>query len=324
MKNKLIMTIVLVGILLPLNIKALTGSINLNCNSNTIEIDTSTTCTLSGYSNEGISALSAKLSASGNIRILNISTSTIWQGDGLDGNIALYTDSNKLGNFAIATFTVKANSTVGKGTISVSNVNFSDASFNEYSMLGKSLTITVKEAAKPNTNTNTNRNTNTTPKPNTNTNTNTNTTPKPNTNTNTNTTSKPTQQKPVVKSSDATLKSLELSNGTIEFSSDILDYNIEVSNDVESIEIKAKANHNKAKVSLPEDLSLETGINDFEIKVVAEDGTKKIYKLHINRLEKVLSKKSNTNTVFVVILTLFLLGVIALLSAFSVKKNKYN
>ena len=62
---------------------------------------------------------------------------------------------------------------------------------------------------------------------------------------------------------------------------------------------------------------LSYGVNDFEIKVVAEDGTKKIYKLHINRLEKVLSKKSNTNTVFVVILTLFLLGVIALLSAFS-------
>ena len=142
------MTVGLIGILIPFNTKALTGSMNLNCNSNTLTVNTSTTCTLSGNSSEEISALSAKLSASGNISISNISTSSIWQGNGESGSIDLYTDTNKSGNFAVATFTIKANSAAGTGTINVSGINFSDASFNEHSISGKLLTITVKEVEK--------------------------------------------------------------------------------------------------------------------------------------------------------------------------------
>jgi len=292
MNKKILMTVGLIGILIPFNTKALTGSMNLSCNSNTLTVNTSTTCTLSGNSNEEISALSAKLNASGNISISNISTSSIWQGNGEGGSIDLYTDTNKSGNFAVATFTIQANSTAGTGAINVNGINFSDASFNEHSISGNSLTITVKEVEKPKEENNTQNNQpSNNDKPNADTKPNTNTTQKPTVQQN----NQPTQNVET-KSNDATLKSLVLSNGVINFSSDVLDYNVEVSNDVESIAISAEATDIKSQVSIPENLNLKLGINDFEIKVVAEDGTEKFYKLHINRLEKVLSKNSNLKT----------------------------
>ena len=272
MKKKILIIIGLMAILIPLKGFALSGSINLSCNSNSITINSSTNCTLSGYSNEGVSALSAKLSASGNISISNISTSAIWQGNSDGGNIDLYTDNNKSGNFSIVTFTIKASSVEGTGSININNINFSDSAFMEHSIYGKSLTITVKGIQKPNVNTKPTQN---------------NT--KPNSNKE-QTTIKPDEK---VKSSDATLKSIKLNNKDINFSSQITDYNVEVSNFEEKITITAEATDSKSQVILPKDLNLKIGKNVFEIKVIAEDGTEKIYKLNITRLEKTLSNNSN-------------------------------
>lgn len=284
MNKKILKIIVFISILIPLNSFALSGSLNLSCNSNSITINSSTNCTLSGYSNEGISALSAKLSASGNISISNISTSTIWQGNSDGGNIDLYTDNNKSGNFSIITFTIKANSIVGTGTINVNNANFSDSSFMEHSILGKSLTISIKGIEKPGA---TNNTPSTNTKPNVNNNKSQNNT-KPNSNKE-QTSDEPKEE---VKSSDATLKSIKLNNGVINFSPQITNYDIEVSNDIEKITITAEAMDSKSQVVLPKDLNLKLGTNIFEIKVIAEDGTEKVYKLNVKRLEKVLSNNS--------------------------------
>ena len=158
MKNKLIVLVSLIGLLLPLNIKALTGGVNLNCDSNVVTVNTLTKCTLSGNSSEEISAISAKLSTSGNINITNISTSTIWQGNGEGGSIDLYTDNNKSGSFAIATFTIQASAIAGSGTINITNISFSDSLFNEHFISDKALTITVKEVEKPKEENNTQNN----------------------------------------------------------------------------------------------------------------------------------------------------------------------
>ena len=290
MKNKILITLGLIGILIPFNAKALTGSVNLSCNSNTLTVNTSTTCTLTGTSSEEISALSSKLTASGNVSVSSISTSSIWEGNGSGDSIDLYTDSNKSGTFAIATFTVQAGSSVGTGTINVNSITFSDAAFNEHSIAAKSLTITVKEEEKPKEDTPKEEN-----KPATN-NEQTNANQKPTTQPTQKPQEKPNnqpEQNVETKSNDATLKSITLSSGTINFSKNVLEYNIDVSNDIENISINAQANDSKAKVSIPEKTKLNIGVNDFEIKVVAEDGTEKIYKLQINRLEKILSKNSN-------------------------------
>lgn len=273
MKKKYFVIGVILSVLLPINVKALSGSVSISCNNSSIEVGSNTTCTISGYSDSEISALSASLTSSGSISISNINTSSIWQGNGGDGNIQLYTDSNKSGGFSIATFTITGNS-IGSGNINLNSVKFTDASFSEDSISGSSITITVKEKYVPKPD----------PTPSNPGNTSSN-------NQTTVTTNPSTPE--ATKSNDASLKNITISNVNFEFSKDKLEYDIEVSNSIEKIEINAEANNDKAKVTIPSDLSLKLGNNTFIIEVEAEDGTKKEYKINIKRLERVLS--SNTN-----------------------------
>lgn len=263
---------------IPFNIKALNGGINLNCSSTTLKVGTKANCTLSGFSDKGISSLSAKLSSNGGVIISNISVSSIWQGDSGEGNIDLYTDDNKKGNFSIVTFSIQANS---EGNVNVSGVTFYDEDFKEYSMTGKAINIKINNDVDSNVNSDNNTNANV----NTNSNTNTNTSNNNNNNTNNIIESK--------KNNDANLKSLVISNGDISFSSDVTDYVVEVSNDVSSIQISALANDSKALVEYPDNLDLQLGDNNVSILVTAEDGTKKNYNIKIVRLEKVLSNDSS-------------------------------
>ena len=122
MKKKYFVIGVILSVLLPINVKALSGSVSISCNNSSIEVGSNTTCTISGYSDSEISALSASLTSSGSISISNINTSSIWQGNGGDGNIQLYTDSNKSGGFSIATFTITGNS-IGSGNINLNSVS---------------------------------------------------------------------------------------------------------------------------------------------------------------------------------------------------------
>lgn len=274
MKKKYIFIGIIFGLLFPISVSALSGSASISCNSTSIEVGSSTSCTLYGYSNEGVSAVAASLTAGGSISISNINTSSNWQGNGSDGNIQLYTDSNKSGSFGIVSFTVTGNS-VGSGTINVGGIRFSDASFNENGISGTSLSITVNEKYVPKPDP-----TPTTPS--------TVTTPSNNSGSNSN--NNVTDNK---KSNDASLKSLVIKGINFEFSKDKLEYDIEVSNNVDKLDITAEVNNDKAKVTIPSDLSLKVGNNSFTIVVEAEDGSKSEYKINVKRLDRVLS--SNTN-----------------------------
>ena len=94
------------------------------------------------------------------------------------------------------------------------------------------------------------------------------------------------------KSNDATLKSLSLSNGKINFKSDNFLYNVDVGYDVDNIEVEAIPNDSKAKVEIVRSDVLEVGKNTIEVIVTAEDGTKAIYVVIINRKEKLSSDAS--------------------------------
>ena len=133
MNKKILMTVGLIGILIPFNTKALTGSVNLSCTTTTLKPGESTNCTIKGNINEEVSAVSIKLGVGDNLTLSNVKTDSSWQGDGEGGNIELYTDSNKKGEFPIATFTVKSDSLKeGANTnITLSNVNLSDKDFTE-------------------------------------------------------------------------------------------------------------------------------------------------------------------------------------------------
>lgn len=95
------------------------------------------------------------------------------------------------------------------------------------------------------------------------------------------------------RSSDNYLKELKLSDGIIQFKTDITDYAVEVKNEVEKITIIAVLKDAKAKFK--EDFSkkeivLSEGINKINITVIAENGEERVYSINITR------KLSGNNT----------------------------
>ena len=270
--KKLLMAL---GILffLPLSVNATTGTVTISCNSINITEQESTTCTLYGGGDSGISGVSINITTSVNITINNLSKLNDWQGTPEANSIDLYTDNNKFGTFAIATFTLTAVNE-GIGTINVSG-NFSDENFELLNVNGsQSITVVKKtnlsenlpaqnpsvQQGKPETSV----------KPNS-----------PNIN-----------NSLAVKSNDATLSKLEVENILIEFDKNIYEYSFEVDNGVDSLNIIAETSSKKAIAEIPNNVLLEYGENIIEIKITAEDGTEQIYTLKVTRLER--EKSSNS------------------------------
>ena len=86
-------------------------------------------------------------------------------------------------------------------------------------------------------------------------------------------------------STDNTLKSITLSEGTLdpEFKSDVTSYKVEV--DAESITIKLEPNDSKAVLKKSITQKLKYGLNNIKIEVKSEAGTKKTYTLAVTRLD---------------------------------------
>lgn len=85
-------------------------------------------------------------------------------------------------------------------------------------------------------------------------------------------------------SSDNTLKSLSIEGYDIEpkFNKDTTEYKVTVDQKIEKINVKAEANHNKASIKGCGEINLSSGENTIEIKVTAENGNDKIYKIIVN------------------------------------------
>lgn len=108
-------------------------------------------------------------------------------------------------------------------------------------------------------------------------------------------------------SNDNNLSSLSVEGYTITpaYQTDVTEYKLAVDENVEKINVIAKANHDKASVSGIGEVSLSSGENTLEIKVTAENGNEKIYKLlvtvedqhpipvKINKKQYTVVKKNN-------------------------------
>ena len=90
------------------------------------------------------------------------------------------------------------------------------------------------------------------------------------------------------KSSDATLKSLDVSGYTLmpSFSPNVNSYTIQVQNTVDGLNVSAIPNSDKARVEISGNHGWKDGINTITIKVIAEDGTTNIYLVNANRASK--------------------------------------
>lgn len=105
------------------------------------------------------------------------------------------------------------------------------------------------------------------------------------------------EDKPTVKlDSDATLKSLNVSGQNLSpaFNKDTSVYSLEVGSNVSKIDVNAIPTSDKAKVSVTGNTNLKNGMNTVLVTVTAEDGSKNVYILNVNKKSATTpSKKSN-------------------------------
>jgi len=108
-----------------------------------------------------------------------------------------------------------------------------------------------------------------------------------NSSSNNNSSSGSTSEKKIY-SGDNTLSILNVEGYDIEpnFDKDTLEYKLEVDESIEKINISAKANDDKAEISGIGEINLSSGENIIEVKVTAENGNEKIYKVKVNVVDK--------------------------------------
>lgn len=257
MKKVIFYLITVFTLLLPVDLLALSGDLSISCNTTSVKPGQQIKCSVSGNSDGQISMVFANISANGSISIDKFRAERIWDVKTEWPNLSLSSNDKKPGIFEIGTVYLKANS-AGTGNFVMSGITFTGDSGETVSIANKSVSISVISD-----------NPNPTPTPE----------PEP-------------EPAPVVKSSDSSLKSLTVSSGSIDFVPSTLEYNLDVSSNVSTIEIQAVPNDTKATVKLPDKLSLETGLNTFAIVVTAEDGSTTTYKINVNKLENIISENA--------------------------------
>ena len=98
-------------------------------------------------------------------------------------------------------------------------------------------------------------------------------------------------------SSDNSLKSLSVDGYEIgpTFNKDTLEYSLTVDQSVEKIKVSASTNHDKASVSGAGEISLANGENTIEVKVTAENGNQRVYKIivTVSDLNPIVVKVNN-------------------------------
>ena len=100
------------------------------------------------------------------------------------------------------------------------------------------------------------------------------------------------------KSSDATLKSLDVSGYTLspKFSKNTTTYSMTVKNNIASLKVDAVPTDSKAKVTITGNSNWKVGVNPIKIKVTAEDGTTKVYTVNVTRKADTSKPSSDPKT----------------------------
>lgn len=121
------------------------GQFNLTCDKEILSDGDTVNCSITGtvFADNQVSSLETKIELSDNLEFVNFTTNEIWQGNGEDGFIALYTDENKTGTFEVGTFSVKMKEGIVNTNefIKLNNSYFYDEEFTEQSIEETSLEI---------------------------------------------------------------------------------------------------------------------------------------------------------------------------------------
>lgn len=260
--NKII-TFMLVFMLFELNVQA--ASANLSVSKSSIYVGDSFTATLTA---KGVAAWNIHISASGPVSGCKLDQADA-TADGLDTS---------------KTFSVTCKST-GEGTITVTlKGDVTSSNDGKPVKLSSSKEVTVNK--KTTTTTTTKKTTSTTTKK-------TTTTTKKVDNITTTTTTKK-----VEKNNDATLKNIIVDGYDIKFSSNTYEYTINVKNNVNKLNLNISKNNDKSNYEIIGNDKLVNGENNVIIKVTAEDGTIKEYKIKvIKERENIISSNLTLNNI---------------------------
>ena len=98
----------------------------------------------------------------------------------------------------------------------------------------------------------------------------------------------------VKKSNNNYLSELKLSNGTLVFDNEKTEYKVTVAYNIEKMEVTTKTEDGKAKFEITGNEELKVGENTITIKVTAEDGSEREYKIEVIRKEQNANLSSNS------------------------------
>lgn len=119
----------------------------LTCESDEIWLNEDVKCSLTGnFTSYEVSAISVKIKENRNYKISDVIVDSVWQGNGDDGLIVLYTDKNKNNKFNIATFTISLiDKNVDKINVALVDIILSDGNYDSHEMQNISKTLKVRE-----------------------------------------------------------------------------------------------------------------------------------------------------------------------------------
>ena len=153
-KKVIVITFIIIFIILTISSylyyaskNGLSDGIYLSCDEENIILKNELNCSIFGVSKSyEVSALSGDIKLSNNLELLKIDIDSIWEGDGDDGKIILYTDSNKKGKFNIGKIKASIKENVDDYvSLSIENVEFFDEDFNAKQIDNDSIEIKINK-----------------------------------------------------------------------------------------------------------------------------------------------------------------------------------
>ena len=207
-----------------------TGSVNISCSPSTIKSGETTSCTITGKTDNDVSSISMRIKLSENLEAVEFKPNSTWLGDDIsNGKIDIYTNSGDpvKSEFTIGTLKIKAKSGViakDESLTLTSNVFYHDRA--EYKIPDATTSIRIP-------------------------------------------------------SNNNSLSSIKVNDDGKFFDEKETSFDLTIKSDTANIVVTTK--DSKAKVKGNGQQKLNYGKNTFKIEVTAEDGSKKVYTLNINR-----------------------------------------
>lgn len=231
MKKRIYVIITFIMMILPFYVSAeSTGSVNISCSPSTIKSGETTSCTITGKTDNDVSSISMGIKLSENLEAVEFKPNSTWLGDDIsNGKIDIYTNSGDpvKSEFTIGTLKIKAKDGViakDESLTLTSNVFYHDRA--EYKIPDATTSIRIP-------------------------------------------------------SNNNSLSSIKVNDDGKFFDENKTSFDLTIKSDTANIVVTTK--DGKAKVKGDGQQKLNYGKNTFRIEVTAEDGSKKVYTLNINR-----------------------------------------